>query len=309
MTWLHFVQDKMTFKLELIVTNFHIKPLKLFVPKIRLNSESFKKLECVDKHFHIKWLNYWASVFPACFLPSTQRSTEAALGVRRSIRKTGKQTNKRAFWRGRREVSSQSKDWFDLIRKRIFFSRYLFRRRRTQAHLSKRSSMLIYLGKCWTKPFLEHFYLHFYHSTLLHIAYRRRLCTWCAYVICLSKWIMEQGTQKVREPKKEMAWSFFRWGTLPWVCMREKQEVCILIHEVTKIALRTQWTSPAVCGRNWTWVLVNKRERGKEECHGCRSAGPSEARRIEKERRLAEVKKENKTTPRRRRTSESILLN
>lgn len=76
---------------------------------------------------------------------------------------------------------------------------------------------------------------------------------------------MEQGTQKVREPKKEMAWSFFRWGTLPCECMREKQEVCILIYEVAEIVLRTRWMSPAVCGRNWTWVLVNKRrERGRE---------------------------------------------
>lgn len=38
---------------------------------------------------------------------------------------------------------------------------------------------------------------------------------------------------------------------------------------------------------------------GLEKYHGCRSAGPSEARRIEKERRLAEVKRENETSPRR----------
>lgn len=36
-----------------------------------------------------------------------------------------------------------------------------------------------------------------------------------------------------------------------------------------------------------------------QKCHGCWSAEPSEARRNEKERRLAELKRENKTSSRR----------
>lgn len=120
-----------------------------------LVSEPFRKLGCDVERVPVKGLGSWASVFPACLLSSSQRSSKAALGVRRSIRKTGKQTNKRASWLGRGEVSSQSSHWFDLIKKRIFSSRIPFKRCRTQAHLSKPGSMLRSLGKCWTKPFPE----------------------------------------------------------------------------------------------------------------------------------------------------------
>lgn len=91
-------------------------------------SDSFVKLKCDEKQVYVK--RFTEPLFSRAYLlPLTQRSTEAALGVRRSIRKMGKQTNKRAFWLGRREVSSQSSDWFDLIRKRIFFPRFFFQKR------------------------------------------------------------------------------------------------------------------------------------------------------------------------------------